>query len=382
MKLASLGILLIVVTPTFAQDATGKSQTEQASEPGEKADGQTPTVEELIKLAADRLVELQEKDGAWPYEGVYRVRRRIPFGYRVGGTAIVCTSLMYASDDEAATQAIERGVDIMLKDLEHPLMKADMANAYDVRVWGHIYSLDLFCRIRSSDRFAELRKRTDPWISKLIQILATEQTADGGWNYAGQQRHASFVTSPAIQALLLAKQQGEDVSDEMLVKARKALLSSRSKNGAFRYSGPASPRRLTPLPGSIARSAVCESTLILLGDGGVDHVRDAIAAFHKHWDELEKRRKKNGTHEAPYGIAPYYFYYAHRYIGQAIRFLPKEEQAVELEKFKAVLLRTKDADNTWNDRVFDRSRAYGTAMSILALLNNVAVPNTIRSSAN
>ena len=332
--------------------------------------------ESLIELATQRLLELQAEDGAWPYEGVYRVRRRIPYGYRVGGTAIVCTSLLYARNSEASMTAIERGVGIMLNDLAHPLMRAETANQYDVRVWGHIYALDLFCRLRLTDRFSQLREQTDPWIPKLVQILLTEQIADGGWNYAGQTRHASFVTAPAVQALLLARQVGEEVPDKVLSRARQALLNSRSPNGAFRYSG-SSGRRPTALPGSIARSAVCESTLLLLNAGNVDQLREAVAAFYEHWDELEKRRAKSGTHEGPYNIAPYYFYYGHRYIGQAIRLLPEGERAAAVAQFREVLLRTKAADNTWNDRVFERSKAYGTAMSVLALLNDVPVPQTV-----
>lgn len=335
----------------------------------------TPSAE-LISRATARLIEIQEKDGAWPYEGVYRVRRQIPVGYRIGGTAIVCESLLYASQNAAATQAIERGVGSILNDLEDRRMQADTQDAYDVRVWGHIYALDLFCRLRATDRFNTLRERTDPWIPKLVKILMTEQIADGGWNYAGQQRHACFVTAPAVQALLLAKQQGEDVPDKVFTKAKGVLRASRNEYGAFRYSG-TEGRRRTALPGSIARSAVCESTLLLLGEGNVEDIRNAIDAFHKHWDELEKRRKKSGTHEGPYNVAPYYFYYGHRYLGQAIRMLPKDEQAAELKKFTAVLMRTRDADDTWNDRVFDRSKAYGAAMSVLALLNNVPIPTPL-----
>ncbi len=103
------------------------------------------------------------------------------------------------------------------------------------------------------------------------------------------------------------------------------------------------------------------------GQGEIDQLQNSIDAFHKHWDELEKRRKKTGTHLPPYGVAPYYFYFGHRYVAQAIQLLPEAKRATEMEKFHTVLMRTKDEDNTWNDRVFDRSKAYGTAMSILAL---------------
>jgi hypothetical protein len=101
-------------------------------------------------------------------------------------------------------------------------------------------------------------------------------------------------------------------------------------------------------------------------------VRAALNAFHTHWEELEKRRKKTGTHEGPYKIAPYYVYYGHRYAGQAIQMLPEAERAAEREKLLKVILRTREADGTWNDRVFDRSRAYGTSMILLALLGDRA----------
>ena len=119
--------------------------------------------------------------------------------------------------------------------------------------------------------------------------------------------------------------------------------------------------------------------MLLLGDGEPEKLQQCIDAFHEHWDELEKRRKKNGTHLPPHGIAPYYFYYAHRYAALAIRMLPKEKQDAEFKKFYDVLLRTKDDDNTWNDRVFDQSKAYGTSMSLLALCrDSVALPKPMK----
>ncbi len=338
--------------------------------------------DKLIQNAVNQLIQIQEADGAWPYEGVYRVNRRIPVGYRIGGTSIVSTALLYATagnsteENEAVDSAIGRGIEIVLSDLENPLMKPSTANRYDVRVWGHIYALDFFCRLRSTKRFEDQRKQTDAWIPKLVKILRTEQLNDGGWNYATRSRHAAFVTSPAVQAMLLARQQGEDIPDEVFERAKQVLLRSRTQKGAFQYSGVVT-RRPAPLPGSIARSAICELTLVLLGAGDVEQVQDSIDAFHEHWDELEKRRAKTGTHEGPYGIAPYYFYFGHRYIGQALQLLAEEDAATETEKLKSVLMKTKSDEGTWNDRVFARSKAYGTAMSVLALLDNVPLPDKI-----
>ncbi len=122
---------LVGAAPAFGQDA----------EPLDRM--------ELIERAVGRLIEIQEPDGAWPYEGVYRVRREIPVGYRVGGTALVCSALLDApiKDRTEADKAIRRGVTRILDELKHPLMKVSVDNQYDVRVWGHIYArLGAFCR--------------------------------------------------------------------------------------------------------------------------------------------------------------------------------------------------------------------------------------------
>ena len=58
--------------------------------------------------------------------------------------------------------------------------------------------------------------------------------------------------------------------------------------------------------------------------------------------------------------------------------LPEASRSKERERLLQVILKTRDADGTWNDRVFDRSRAYGTAMVILALLcDQTPVPPSI-----
>ena len=83
---------------------------------------------------------------------------------------------------------------------------------------------------------------------------------------------------------------------------------------------------------------------------------------------------KPGTHEGPYNIAPYYFYYAHYYAAQAIEMLPEKSRAKERDRLLEVVLKTRDEDGTWNDRVFDRSKNYGTAMVVLALIGDKAPP--------
>lgn len=327
---------------------------------------------ELLATAISQLVNIQESGGQWPYEGVYRVAGQIPVGYRIGGTSIVADTLMHAApDNKDAQAAVAKALAFVLKELDDPLMAPSTKDVYDVRVWGHGCALEFLCHVRAAKNAGEQAKAVEAWIPKLIETLATEEIPGGGWNYANHRQHASFVTAPVVQALLVARAQGEKVPNDVLARARKALESSRTSDGAFVYSGTNERTRASDqLPGSSARSHVCETTLVLLGGGSIDAVQAALQAFHKHWDDLKKRHQQPGTHVAPYMIAPYYFYYGHRYAAQAIEMLPESARTMERDRLLNVVLRTREPDGTWNDRVFPRSKNYGTAMIVLTLLGD------------
>ena len=106
----------------------------------------------------------------------------------------------------------------------------------------------------------------------------------------------------------------------------------------------------------------------------MERVRGAVDAFFEHWEWLEKRRKQTGTHIEPYMIAPYYFYYAHYYCAQAIELLPKAERPGYRNRLRELLWKVREKSGGWNDRIFPRSENFGTAMSLLALLQPTVPP--------
>ncbi len=302
-----LSLLLLPLTAVFAGQGQEKTGPQQ---------------DDLLGESVKALVKVQEEGGQWPYQGVVKDKKtgQPPIGYRVGGTSIVASTLLYAApQDKDAKEAIERATTFVLKGLDDPEMAPSTKEAYDVRVWGHGYALEYFCHLRASKATGKRSKVIDEWIKKLVVTLVTEEIPGGGWNYANRKQQASFTTAPIVQALLLAKSQGEDVPAEVFKRARKVLEECRYDVGSFAYSGPAKQPSKEPtsainkLPGSAAHSAVCETTLVLLGGGKMTEVKKGIDAFHTHWQELEKRRQKPGTHEGDYKIAPYFFYYGHRY---------------------------------------------------------------------
>jgi hypothetical protein len=197
----------------------------------------------------------------------------------------------------------------------------------------------------------------------------------GGWNYARRgpldrpDATSPFMTPPGVQALIEAERQGFEVPDGIVQRAMSGLELTLGEDGHVAY---AARRKTTEpssqIPGAIGRMVAVETVRAELGLGDVDGLRRAIAAFVEHWNELLKRKEKTGTHQPPYGVAPYYFMFAHGYAAEAIERLPEDERPVWRERLRDLLLSVRDDDSgTWNDRVFPRSSAYGTAVAILTL---------------
>lgn len=332
-------------------------------------------------LVADQesLEETKGPPGEWPYEGVYRYKKEIPIGYRIGGTSICALALIDASGGmpgPEAHEAIERGLKFVLGKLDDPLMSTEFEKGYDVRGWGHAYALSFLLGMREAKLVPrELGKAVDTRVKKLIGILEETQIGEnGGWNYSrpvGDESEAStFMTAPTLQILFEARRQGEKVDQKTIERALKTLEDARLESGAFQYGTDPENKHgkgFEAVEGSTGRSPVCETTLFLAGRGSVERIESALDAFFEHWRWLEQRRRQNGTHVEPFMIAPYYFYYAHRYAAQAIEVLPEEKRVGYREKLYGLLWHVREESGGWNDRVFPRSENFGTAMTLMAL---------------
>jgi hypothetical protein len=350
--------------------------------------GKAPSESELegaLKRGTLVLLESQEAmtgkaKAEWPYEGVYRVEGEIPIGYRVGGTAICAGALLDASAkplNAGAVRALGLALDFVLANLKHPLMSVEFVGKYDTRGWGHAYALEFLLKLRAHEAVPpEQREQVDVAVRSLIDTL--QKTAigkQGGWQYArGDDPNncspSPFMTAPTLQILFEARRQGETVDDSVLENALTTLESARDAQGSVLYSSPRggpSPDQSSPAEGATGRMAVCETTLFLAGRGSVERIRAAVDAFFEHWEWLEIRRRQNGTHVAPFGVAPYYYFYAHRYAAQAIEFLPEAERTERREQLYKLLWSVRERSGGWNDRVFPRSESYGTAMTMLSL---------------
>lgn len=383
--LTGFAVVAFGVATADAQPATRPAAAEEVEKPEPQAIG-----DDLSKLAAqgiEHIFSKQEGDNSaeWPYEGVYRVKGAIPIGYRIGGTAICAMAIVQApgyAESQAHHQAIERAVNFIVEGAAHPLMSPDYDSGYDVRGWGYTYGLTFLLRLKSLDAVPkEMGDAVESTIKFFIDAIErTEISKVGGWNYARAQGRdavsppSPFMTGPTLQALFAAKSAGYAVNQEVVKRALDALEQGRTPSGSFRYSGVNGDKSRESIPGSIGRMAVSETTLFLAGRSSVANIRSAIDAFIVHWEWLDKRRAQQGTHAPPYGIAPYYFYYAHYYAAQAVELLPEHERPEYRRRIRELLMSVRLPDATWNDRVFERSSCYGTAMSVMALM----MPQTAR----
>ncbi|MFO0828802.1 MAG: hypothetical protein U0572_11730 [Phycisphaerales bacterium] len=347
-------------------------------------------VRDAITTCVPKLVAMQESLGGaadapkaeWPYEGVYRVGGKIPYGYRVGGTSIVAQVLLesdgYAKDAERKT-AVARACDFVCAAIDEPLMSPDpkvYKGGYDVRGWGHCYGLRFLLALERAKAVPEGRdervRRAIDWYLHALQ--STEIPSAGGWNYARRPGletpcpSSPFMTAPGVMALVEAKASGRTIDEGVLARAITALENARTESGYVDYSA-AKPARDRPdqIPGAIGRMVATESALFLVGRSNSDRLQFALDSFLRHWQALEARRKQQGTHEPPYMVAPYYFFYGFHHAALAIELLPPTLRENYRAKLVDLFFQVRDADGTWNDRVFPRSANFGTAMSISAL---------------
>lgn len=340
---------------------------------------------EVRSTAVDFLLDRQENSAEWPYRGVYQVRGseglENPIGYRVGGTAIVMQALDTVPADgpraKDRTKAIERSRLFLVQAMQHSGMAHVFSETYDVRGWGWCYALETLITLRRDGLVPDdaLVSHQQAEVHALKGILATE-IKTGGWNYSRRRGFASgspgeaspFMTVPTLRALRLANQHGHTVPDEVFERGAAALVRSRTKAGGQAYAG----SRPDPVPGSTGRMLAVESYLVEAGLGDLSKLRGALDAFFAHWERLEERRQQRGTHVAPFGVAPYYFMYAHEQASRAIMLLPRSERGEYARLLRSRLEQVRDPGGTWNDRDptdprLVRTANYGTAMALMSL---------------
>lgn len=374
-------ILLLAVVLCADAPVPGAAAEVPAPVVGPVAPPDQAAMAAAVARGIEFLLSAQEgPDGAeWPYEGVYRVNGGIPVGYRIGGTGIVGECLVrtpgYASDARRR-DAVRRACRFVCDGTREPLMNPVYDAGYDVRGWGYCYGARFLLALRAAKAIpAGMEADVDAALRWYLDAMQrTEIPEVGGWNYARQPGietpcpASPFMTAPCLQVLFEAKAQGLDVDAAVVDRALAALERCRTPDGNVAYSAQRQTREpARTVPGAIGRMVCAETLLLRAGRSDVAGVRRALDAFLEHWRQLEVRRKKTGTHVGPYGVAPYYFFFGFWNACDAVECLPEPEREEYRRRLVQLLFAVRDADGTWDDRVFPRTRNFGTAMALMSL---------------
>jgi hypothetical protein len=382
-SVASVAALCVLHARAVASDSEPVTARDAAAAAplGPPVPPDAAAIESAVQKGIAFLLSAQEgtPKAQWPYEGVYRVGGEIPVGYRIGGTGIVGECLVRTpgySSDAARQEAVRNACTFICAGIREPLMNPVYEAGYDVRGWGYCYGARFLLVLRAAKVVpAGMETETDAalrWYLDAIQ--KTEIPEVGGWNYARQpgietpSPASPFMTPPCLQVLFDAKAQGLPVDGAVVTRALDALQRCRTEDGNFAYSAQRQTREpARSIPGAIGRMVCSESVLMRAGRSDVASVRRAVDAFLANWRQLEIRRKKSGTHIGPYGVAPYYFFFGFYNACDAVELLPAEERPEYRRQFEQLLFAVRDQDGTWDDRVFPRTRNFGTAMTLMAL---------------
>lgn len=346
-------------------------------------------MDEALRTAAAEVVAMQsgEGGGEWPYEGVYRVGGNIPVAYRVGGTSIVGEALLRLpglEGDAQRQQAIRRATEYVCGAIDEPLLQVETyQGGYDVRAWGACYGARFLLALQRAnatpDGLGEQVRTATEWYLSALQKFEIPEV--GGWNYARDAgaetpcAASAFMTPACLQTLFEARALGYAVDASIVERALAALERCRTDDGNFAYSAQQQARKQSRMiPGAVGRMVSGEMALFLAGRSDTARLQSAVEAFIRFWRELEVRRAKGGTHLPPYGVAPYYFWFAHYHAAQAVEALPEPRRSELRAQLNWLLWQTREADGTWNDRVFRRSAAYGSAMAMMSALMPTSAP--------
>jgi flagellin-like hook-associated protein FlgL len=273
-------------------------------------------------------------------------------------TAIACTALL---EHRTACPDLQPRIDLALARGEaYMLDPKRLHRGVDEDCYSDAYRLMYFARRAANDAN---RQFAVGHMNDIVQAAAQRQHASG---FFAHEYENAFATGAVAQSLLVAKAAGATVPTEITDKAAQALLSARTKNGAYVYGGQAGESGKGSLKDAAGRMPVCEGTLLQLGHSDLDKVRFALQNFWDHMQRLETVRRNDFHSDGE--LAGFFFFHSLYHASEVVPLLPAEERSAHWQRFLAVLQTVPEIDGSFLDS-HELGRSYGTAMALLTLAN-------------
>jgi len=311
---------------------------------------------DVVRAALAWLAGQQQADGSW-------VTGMGPDAWQGAVTALAAHALLVHGSGDAE---VERATDWLRKWMkETPAAKAN--------TWSAGYTLDFFVeRFRRDPKFKADAQRA-------VEYAEGGQCTIGAWSYSrewGERtttirgwppmpkgRYHSMNTGPSMVSLLLAREAGLKVSDDVLKKGGDALMDMREQAGIYTYTWPHPRNWNKKAANSIGRAPACEHALFKLGRVKKSDLEKTLGYFMNHRANLRRSVKVTAGWTMPSAASAYFFHFAYWHAAIGLKELGDE---AALNKLRKDLLQCVEADNTWVDWP-PYGKHYATAMALLLL---------------
>jgi len=322
--------------------------------------GKPPTREEMIERGVRFLLAQQRANGGFTESRyAYWSSSDITTNTWVAITALACAALLenrnaLGSEGSALiSAALQRGKEFLFDE-------KNLNRGSNEDVYADAYRLLFLARVR-----AEMPEASGWVVAAADRIVAAAGDRQDASGFFAHEYPNAFCTGVMLWSLLEARDLGTKVPDEMIAGAAKALLAARFVNGAYAYGGSASGGEGS-LKDSSGRMPMCETGLLRAGQGELPRVVFAMENFWTYYERLERVRRNDFHSDGE--LAGFFFFHDFFQATEALRYLPKQAQAPNRERFFSALQTIGEMDGSFLDS-HEFGRSYGTAMALLSLGN-------------
>ncbi len=212
------------------------------------------------------------------------------------------------------------------------------------------------------------RARTTPTrrrglIAEMQTLIGAAEKNQERSGFFSHEYPNAFCTAAMLWALLEAQDVGAAVPEKMMMDGVAALISARSKNGAYAYMRGARGREIS-LKDAAGRMPICEAVLLRRGHGNPARLEAAIENYWEHLGSLRAVRLNDFHSDGE--LAGFFFFHDVFFTCEALELLPESQRHESAARFVELLQEVSELDGSYLDS-HEFGRSYGTAMALLAL---------------
>ena len=212
------------------------------------------------------------------------------------------------------------------------------------------------------------RARTTPTrrrglIAEMQTLIGVAEKYQERSGFFSHEYPNAFCTAAMLWALLEAQEVGAAVPEKMLMDGVAALISARSKNGAYAYMRGARGREGS-LKDAAGRMPICEAVLLRRGHGNPARLEAAIDNYWEHLGRLRAVRLNDFHSDGE--LAGFFFLHDVFFTCEALELVPDRQRRESAARFVKLLQEIPELDGSYLDS-HEFGRSYGTAMALLAL---------------